>query len=69
MTEREARSPWFHRQYQFDPWNDSDVDSDLDTEDELGHDDLDDEVLFGSIRGNIVGIRYYTGIVSFYREL
>nr|XP_022335215.1 helicase-like transcription factor [Crassostrea virginica] len=60
MTEREARSPWFSRQYQYD----SDADSDLDTEDELGHDDLDDEVLFGSIRGNIVGIRYYTGIVN-----
>ena len=69
MTEREARSPWFRRQYRYDPWNDSDADSDLDTEDELGHDDLDDEVLFGSIRGNIVGIRYYTGIVSFYLEL
>ena len=32
--------------------------------DEMGHDDLDDEVLLGSIRGNIVGIQYYRGTVS-----
>lgn len=34
----------------------------------MGYDDLDDEVLFGSFRGNIVGIRYYFGIVSFLFE-
>lgn len=34
----------------------------------MGYDDLDDEVLFGSFRGNIVGIRYYFGIVSFLIE-
>lgn len=62
MTEREARSPWFYRQYQYDPWNNSDSESD--SEGEMGHDDLDDEVLFGSLRGNIVGIRYYSGTVN-----
>lgn len=66
MTEREARSPWFYRQYQYDPWNNSDSESD--SEGEMGHDDLDDEVIFGSLRGNIVGIRYYSGTVSFLIE-
>lgn len=32
--------------------------------DEMGHDDLDDEVMLGSIRGNIVGIQYYSGTVG-----
>ncbi|XP_048732232.2 helicase-like transcription factor isoform X3 [Ostrea edulis] len=62
MTEREARAPWMYLPYRYDPWNKSDSDSDM--EDEMGHDDLDDEVLFGSLRGNIVGIRYYNGIVN-----
>lgn len=34
--------------------------------DEMGHDDLDEEVLLGSIRGNIVGIQYYRGSVSYH---
>ena len=37
---------------------------DVDDEDEMGHDDLDDEVYFGQLRGNIVGIQYYRGTVS-----
>jgi hypothetical protein len=62
MSEREARAPWMYLPYRYDPWNKSD--SEPDSEDEMGHDYLDDEVQFGSLRGNIVGIRYYTGIVS-----
>ena len=31
---------------------------------EMGHDDLDDEIFFGQLRGNIVGIQYYSGTVS-----
>ena len=30
----------------------------------MGHDELDDEVCFGQLRGNIVGIQYYRGTVS-----
>lgn len=66
MIEREARFSWFYRQYQYDSWNNSDLE--FDSEGEMGYDDLDDEVLFGSFRGNIVGIRYYFGIVSFLIE-
>ncbi|XP_071164923.1 helicase-like transcription factor [Mytilus edulis] len=32
--------------------------------DEMGYDELDSEVLLGSIRGNIVGIQYYRGSVN-----
>ncbi|OWF44406.1 Helicase-like transcription factor [Mizuhopecten yessoensis] len=32
--------------------------------DDMGHDDLDDEVLLGHLRGNIVGIQYYRGTVN-----
>lgn len=66
MIEREARFSWFYRQYQYDSWNNLDLE--FDSEGEMGYDDLDDEVLFGSFRGNIVGIRYYFGIVSFLIE-
>lgn len=66
MIEREVRFSWFYRQYQYDSWNNSDLE--FDSEGEMGYDDLDDEVLFGSFRGNIVGIRYYFGIVSFLIE-
>ena len=37
---------------------------DVEDEDEMGHDDLDDEVYFGQLRGNIVGIQYYRGTVN-----
>lgn len=63
MIEREVRFSWFYRQYQYDLWNNSDLE--FDSESEMGYDDLDDEFLFGSFRGNIVGIRYYFGIVIF----
>lgn len=66
MIEREARFSWFYRQYRYDSWNNLDLE--FDSEGEMGYDDLDDEVLFGSFRGNIVGIRYYFGIVSFLIE-
>lgn len=66
MIEREARFSWFYRQYQYDSWNNLDLE--FDSEGEMGYDDLDDEFLFGSFRGNIVGIRYYFGIVSFLIE-
>ncbi|XP_052276249.1 helicase-like transcription factor isoform X3 [Dreissena polymorpha] len=35
----------------------------IDDED-FGHDDLDDETCFGTLRGNIVGLQYYAGIVN-----
>jgi hypothetical protein len=43
---------------------DDDEDDDL-----MGHDDLDDEICFGHLRGNIVGIQYYSGTVSSYFTL
>ncbi|XP_045179859.2 helicase-like transcription factor isoform X2 [Mercenaria mercenaria] len=33
-------------------------------DDEMGRDDLDDEICFGSLRGNIVGLQYYSGTVN-----
>ena len=30
----------------------------------MGDDDLDHEILYGTLRGDIVGIRYYRGTVS-----
>ena len=37
--------------------------------DEMGYDELDEEVMLGSIRGNIVGIQYYHGTVRKIRFL
>ncbi|KAK3589957.1 hypothetical protein CHS0354_034979 [Potamilus streckersoni] len=39
------------------------IDSDS-GEEEMGDDDVDDEICFGTIRGNIVGIQYYRGTVN-----
>ncbi|XP_069104006.1 helicase-like transcription factor [Argopecten irradians] len=36
----------------------------INTDDDMGHSELDDEVLLGNLRGNIVGIQYYRGTVN-----
>nr|XP_006824708.1 PREDICTED: helicase-like transcription factor-like [Saccoglossus kowalevskii] len=37
---------------------------DLTTSDDIGDDELDHQILFGSVRGNVVGLQYYSGMVS-----
>lgn len=41
------------------------VGSDVST---LLDEDLDSAILFGTLRGNVVGLRYYTGVVSIRRK-
>ncbi|XP_060598752.1 uncharacterized protein LOC132752443, partial [Ruditapes philippinarum] len=54
-----------HNLYPSQPHGSQSVMIDEDDDDDLmGHDDLDDEICFGHLRGNIVGIQYYSGTVN-----